>query len=203
MSRLPSRRITDRHGRLLYEAPLPKARSSQVMDPKIAFLMTKAMQNVLSHGTGFRSAELATSMAGKTGTANNATDNWFCGYSKDLVTIAWVGTDEHVGMNGKVGGGRIALPLFDTFMSAALRDQTKKKDPSITRESIDHPGATEPFPKPPGVLAARIDPRFGHSSDRGLTMYFLEDNGPGELNEALEALSTLQKEQTYRAIFTH
>ena len=196
-------RITDRHGRLLYEASLPKTRSSLVLDPKIAFLMTKAMQNVLSHGTGFRSAQLAKSMAGKTGTANDATDNWFCGYSKDLVTIAWVGTDEHVGMNGKVGGGRIALPLFDTFMSAALRDRKNRRDLSITEGSIDHLDTTEPFPRPPGVLAARIDPRFGHPSDRGITMYFLEDNGPGESSEALEALSKLQKGQTYRAIFTH
>ena len=185
-------RITDRSGRLLYEAPLPKSRSTKVLEPDIAYLMTKAMQNVLSHGTGYRSAQLAGHVAGKTGTANDSTDNWFCGYSKDLVTITWVGTDEHVGMSGKVGGGRIALPIFDSFMSSV------RQAVPANRRSV-----AEAFPRPSNVASAQIDPRFGYPSDRGITMYFLEGNGPQESNEALEALSELEEGTPYRAIFAN
>ncbi len=52
--------------------------------------MTYALEGVVQHGTG-TAAYFGRPAAGKTGTAENYVDAWFCGYVPQLATCVWVG----------------------------------------------------------------------------------------------------------------
>ena len=64
---------------------------------------------------------------GKTGTTQQATDAWFVGTTPVMSTAVWVGYPEgQVSMPGYTGG-RMASPVWQSFMSQAL-DGRKPKD---------------------------------------------------------------------------
>lgn len=177
-------RINDRDGKVLWQAKPVEERSKAVMSPQIAFLMSQAMRAVLAMGTGFASAHLSNVAAGKTGTSNDATDAWFCGYSPNLVNVVWTGTDEHSQLTGDITGAKMALPIWDYFMTRALKTRAPK-----------------PFPTPQGVVAAFVHPKFGNRSANGVRMYFVKGNEPLDTPSALEALS--QGGDNYRDVFGH
>jgi len=181
-------RVEDRSGKVIYEAPTPDKRQKAALSRQNAYLMTQAMRAVLQMGTGAHSAHLSRYVAGKTGTANDSTDNWFCGYSTNLTTIVWVGTDEHKAIFGDVTGGKLALPIFDDFMTRALA----KRKP-------------QDFQVPPGIVAARVHPRYGSFSDQGIRMYFIRGNEPLPGTSPLESLSgtSVAGSENYRGVFTH
>ena len=80
-------RVTDRTGRVLYEAhPAPK----QVLPTDIARTVTGVLEQVVQRGTGIN-ARIGRPAAGKTGSAENNTDAWFVGYTPELVAAVWVG----------------------------------------------------------------------------------------------------------------
>jgi penicillin-binding protein 1A len=83
-------------------------------------------------------------IAGKTGTSNQAKDTWFIGYSTDIVCATWVGYDDARPLGAREQGATAALPAWIAFMKAA-----HEKRP-----------ATE-FPRPAGIVSARIDPKTG------------------------------------------
>ncbi len=180
-------KILDRKGNVVYEAKPTAERSQQALTPQIAFLMTQGMRAVLQMGTGYTSAHLSGVAAGKTGTSNDSTDNWFCGYSRDLTTVVWVGTDEHAQIGGDVTGGKLALPIWDKFMTKVFQ--------------VRQPG---PFPAPSGVVTTTVHPKFGNRSAAGVRMYFLRGQEPAAESEssALEALSQ-SSSAGYRDVFSH
>jgi penicillin-binding protein 1A len=180
------RKITDRDGKLIWKAAPAKERSQEVMSPQIAYLMTQAMRAVLAMGTGYTSAKLSSRAAGKTGTSNDSTDNWFGGYAQDLVSVVWTGTDEHAQMFGDVTGGKVALPIWDKLMTKYFEAREAK-----------------PFRAPPGVVTTVVHPKFGHRSASGVRMYFLKGNEPPDEPSALEALSLDGASSSYRDVFTH
>jgi penicillin-binding protein 1B len=96
---------------------LPKASARTAMSPKIAYLMTNLMEDVINRGTGAkaRARGIKSALAGKTGTSR---DGWFAGYTPNLVCVVWVGFDD----NSELGitGGDSALPIWADFVEAAL-----------------------------------------------------------------------------------
>lgn len=52
----------------------------------------------------------------KTGTTNDFRDNWTAGYSKDAVTIVWVGNNDNHPMGNGVDGITGAAPIWHNFM---------------------------------------------------------------------------------------
>ena len=54
-------------------------------------LVTYVLQRVVQYGTGTAAALANRPVAGKTGTAENYVDAWFCGYVPQLATCVWVG----------------------------------------------------------------------------------------------------------------
>jgi membrane peptidoglycan carboxypeptidase len=56
-------------------------------------------------------------VAGKTGTAQENTNVWFTGYTKQLTTAVWVGSPGNPYPMGDVFGGTVAAPIWVAYMS--------------------------------------------------------------------------------------
>jgi penicillin-binding protein 1A len=132
----------------------------QVVDPIAAYQMVSLLQGVTTRGTGVSAAKgLNRPVAGKTGTTNDYFDNWFVGFTPDIVVAVWVGFDEpHSLGEGETGGGN-AAPIFNEVVAAALKDS-----PPV------------PFRAPPGVALVRVSVGGGQS--------ILEPFRPGTENAA-------------------
>jgi penicillin-binding protein 1A len=107
---------------------LPKNPGEQVIDPNDADLVTHALQGVISGGTGSSAAIPGYPAAGKTGTANENVDAWFCGYTVQVAACVWVGYVEgEIPLENVQGvplvyGGTIPAAIWQDFMTVAMSD---------------------------------------------------------------------------------
>ncbi len=71
--------------------------------------------------SGRRTVDLARPRAGKTGTTNNNTNVWFCGFTAQFTCIVWLGYEDNrsLGKGREYTGGRLASPLWTEFMIKA------------------------------------------------------------------------------------
>jgi len=83
---------------------------------------------VVLHGTGVAAARLKYPVAGKTGTTNDFTDAWFIGFSPSMTCGVWVGFDEKKTLGNKETGALAALPIWMSFMAAALSREGPRRD---------------------------------------------------------------------------
>lgn len=108
------RHISTKGGKVIERAEIsPK----EVIDPRVAYLMTNLMEGVINRGTGVRARSMGFNLpaAGKTGTSH---DGWFAGYTSGLLCIVWVGFDDNRELN--LEGARSALPIWTEFMKRAI-----------------------------------------------------------------------------------
>ncbi|HKE22758.1 MAG TPA: PBP1A family penicillin-binding protein [Bryobacteraceae bacterium] len=123
-----------------------QAEQKQVLDPRVAYLMTSMMEEVLRSGTaaGVRAKyNLNFPAAGKTGTSH---DGWFAGYTSELLCVVWVGFDNNDELD--LEGAHSAAPIWAEFMKRAVG----------YREYRD----TKPFRAPDGIVTLTIDPQSGY-----------------------------------------
>jgi penicillin-binding protein 1A len=118
----------------------------RVLDETEAYVITSMLGSVVDHGTAVRAkSELAgRPVAGKTGTSNASKDTWFAGYSTEIAAVVWVGYDDGKPLGSAETGASAALPAWISFMKAAHQH----KPPSE-------------FPRPAGIVTAKIDTRTG------------------------------------------
>ena len=108
-------------GRVLGRLNAPGA---QAISRSVADQVTYALEGVIQHGTG-TAAYFGRPAAGKTGTAENFQDAWFCGYVPQLAACVWVGYPKaeislyNVEGVGAVFGGSLPADIWRSFMSAA------------------------------------------------------------------------------------
>ena len=71
-----------------------QSETRQAMDPRVAYLMTSMLEEVMRSGTaaGVRARGFTLPAAGKTGTSH---DGWFAGFTSQLLCIVWVGFDDY------------------------------------------------------------------------------------------------------------
>ena len=92
-----------------------------------ADLVTYALEGVVQHGTG-TAAYFGRPAAGKTGTAENFVDAWFCGYVPQLAACVWVGYPKaeiplyNVEGISAVFGGSLPAEIWRRFMSEAVKN---------------------------------------------------------------------------------
>src|SRR6202040_3892458 len=97
------------------------------LDPRVAYLVTSVLKDVLNHGTGagVRARGFTLPAAGKTGTSRDA---WFAGFTSNLVCVVWIGFDDNrdLGLSGPVS----AAPIWADFMNhaTALSEYRDVKD---------------------------------------------------------------------------
>jgi penicillin-binding protein 1A len=98
----------------------------QAIPQNTADLVTYALEGVVSHGTG-TAAYFGRPAAGKTGTAENYDDAWFCGYVPQLAACVWVGYPKaeislyNVEGWSAVFGGSLPAMIWNRFMSEAVK----------------------------------------------------------------------------------
>jgi len=146
-------------------APLPNAKvlgkisstgGREVLAPNLAAEVTYAMEAVIQYGTG-TAANIGRPAAGKTGTAENYQDAWFCGFVPQLATCVWVGYPageislQNIEGVGTVFGGTLPAEIWHNFMGPAV----------------------EPWPVKalPGTLGAPL-PTFGGDYWSGVGTYY-------------------------------
>ena len=133
--------VRSQDGEVVYKNQI---RETQVLDPRVAYLMTNLMEEVLRSGTaaGVRARGFTAPAAGKTGTSH---DGWFAGYTSELLCIVWVGFDDNSELD--LEGAHSAAPIWAEFMKRALQ----------FREYRD----ARPFSSPDGIVSIAIDPESG------------------------------------------
>jgi penicillin-binding protein 1B len=112
----------------------------QVLDPRIAFVMTNMLEGVMNFGTAYavRLHGFTAPAAGKTGTSH---DGWFAGYTSDLLCIVWVGYDDYSDI--RLSGAQTAAPIWAEFMKKAV----------VLPQYSD----AKPFNQPEGVVDVQLD----------------------------------------------
>jgi len=93
--------------------------SKTVLDPRVAFLATSMMEDVLrgsGTGAGVRGMGFNAPAAGKTGTDHDA---WFAGFTSNLLCVVWVGNDDYTDI--KIEGAHAAAPIWAEFMKHAVQ----------------------------------------------------------------------------------
>ena len=95
------------------------------MDPRVAFVMTHLMREVINIGTGQKAKALGRPAAGKTGTTNDYKDAWFMGFTPELTTGVWVGFDDSASLGHAGTGAGAALPIWLGYMKKALEERAE------------------------------------------------------------------------------
>tara|TARA_R110002049_G_scaffold24361_4_gene86525 strand:- start:38 stop:2317 length:2280 start_codon:yes stop_codon:yes gene_type:complete len=113
-------KIEDKDGNII-ESFEPEVVEAPAYSDYTRQVMLKMMQSTINSGTASRlrtTYNLKNDIAGKTGTTQNNKDGWFVGITPNLVTVTWVGNDNHsIGFKstGIGQGANSALPIFAKF----------------------------------------------------------------------------------------
>lgn len=143
-------RIEDKFGNVLHQF-IPRKRPA--MSEEDAYIMVYMLrggteeEGGTSQGLPWNIRDEGNEIGGKTGTTQNASDGWYMGITKDLVSGVWVGGDDRAihfrsWLNGQ--GSRTARPIWSKFMTKVYEDPNL----DITKG---------PFPKPERPLSIEID----------------------------------------------
>jgi len=113
----------------------------QVLDPRIAYVMTNMMEGVINYGLGYTAVRLrgfTLPAAGKTGSSH---DGWFAGYTSNLLCIVWVGYDDYSDL--RLSGAMTAAPIWTEFMKRA--------------SALPQYADMKQFQQPTGVVDVQLD----------------------------------------------
>jgi penicillin-binding protein 1A len=152
-------RIEDKNGNVIQQFT---PRKKPAMSEEHAYLMLYMLrggfeeQSGTSQGVPYTLRE-GNELGGKTGTTQNASDGWYMGVSKDLVSGTWVGGDDraiHFRSWTAGQGSRTARPIWVKFMAKIYEDKSL--------------GYTKgPFPRPDRPLSIEINcDRYEQESQR-------------------------------------
>ncbi len=115
-------RVETSRGKVVYEAP--KTKVSHQLSLRTAAEMTAMLKTVITNGTG-RAANLGIPAAGKTGTTDDNKDAYFVGYTPNIVTGVWVGSDDNSVMNKSIQGGTVPAIIWKDVMKVATQPYGK------------------------------------------------------------------------------
>ena len=140
-----------RDGEELYEH---KPDCERALRPDIAHQITAMLERVPVSGTAasaFSEGWGAWPVAGKTGTADLNKAVWFCGYTRQLATAVWVGSNGNPYSLGDVFGGTVAAPIWRAYMIRVMQGL-----------------AVQGFPEPPPPPTGTVPDVVGVPSDKAV-----------------------------------
>jgi penicillin-binding protein 1A len=118
------RRVVDPNGKV--DESWGNVKRRRVISDGVAYEVTRILEQNIQYGTG-TAAAIGRTAAGKTGTTENHSDAWFCGYTPNLSTTVWVGypqrqipmTYQYYG--SPVAGGTFPAVIWGAYMREALK----------------------------------------------------------------------------------
>ena len=165
-------RVTDPDGNVILDNTDPYSR--QVLKETTAFLLTDAMVDVVTTGTGASAnfgRETGMAVAGKTGTSTATRDVWFAGYTPYYTCTVWTGYDNNISMSTK-------SPNNESAISKTLWRAVMKR----VHENLPN----EQFAMPQGIVKMDICTQSGKLPVPGFcdgcvrSEYFAEGTEPTE-----------------------
>lgn len=115
-------KIIDREGKTLENNE--EREGEQVIESQTARLISSVLSSDSERsyvfGTG-SNLTLSRPAAAKTGTTQEYRDAWTVGYTPNLAAGVWVGNNDNTTMNQGAGGIKLAAPIWNDFMEAALQ----------------------------------------------------------------------------------
>lgn len=159
-------KVIDHDGNVILDNTEPETK--QVIKETTAWLLTDAMQDVVTQGTGASVNFGNMAIAGKTGTTSDYNDVWFSGYTPYYTATTWTGYDNNTKLR-KGEERNLAKKLWRAVMSRIHEDLP-----------------AESFTMPSGIVQATVCSRSGKLPIAGLcdgtltTEYFAEGCVPTE-----------------------
>ena len=140
-------RILDHEGNVLIDNT---AETHTVLKDTTAFLLTDAMKDVVTVGTGSRAAFSGQAIAGKTGTTTKNRDALFAGFTPYYTCVVWCGYDDN-SPKSKSGQTNSTKNLWRSVMSR-IHEGLEYKD----------------FTQPDGIVTATVCKKSGKLAVEGL-----------------------------------
>jgi penicillin-binding protein 1A len=137
------RRVINQRGDVIYNADFKPKR---VVDKNSAAIITWMLQGVVQGGTGGPAALSDRSVAGKTGTSEQARDLWFIGFIPQVVTGIWMGNDDNY---PTYGASSTAAYNWREFMSKVVKNMPVEEFPKLP-ELEGRKGSIKAKPVQPG-----------------------------------------------------
>ncbi len=142
-------RVTDADGNVILDNTDPKHR--QVLKETTAYLLTSAMQDVISSGSATRCRLDNMPAAGKTGTTTKTHDVWFAGYTPYYCCTVWAGYDNNIAMvtDGTNNQSFISQKIWKAIMARIHQDLPTKsfeRPDSIVEVAICSKSGKLPIP---------------------------------------------------------
>ena len=170
-------KIVDHEGNVLIDNT---PQTTTVLKESTAFLLTSAMTDVVTKGTGKNVAFGGMPIAGKTGTTSNKYDVWFSGFTPYYTCSVWAGYDT----NHTLGAGSFQQTLWKKVMSR-IHAELPSKD----------------FSRPDSIVKATICKKSGKLAVEGLcdqdprgsmvsSEYFAKGTAPTEVCDTHVKVST-------------
>ncbi|MGN1171501.1 MAG: transglycosylase domain-containing protein [Lachnospiraceae bacterium] len=158
-------KVVDHDGKVILDNSKPT--SHQVIKETTAFLLTDAMEDVVTSGTGGSVNFGNMAIAGKTGTTSDYNDVWFAGYTPYYTATTWAGFDNNAKLTG--AEKNLAKVLWRAVMS-----------------KIHEELPNQSFNRPAGIVSATVCSKSGKLPISGVcdatlkTEYFAEGTVPTE-----------------------
>lgn len=158
-------KVVDHDGKLILDNTKPE--NHRVIKETTAYLLTDAMEDVVTSGTGGSVNFGNMAIAGKTGTTSDYNDVWFAGYTPYYTATTWAGYDNNTKLTGSEKN--LAKVLWRSVMS-----------------KIHEELPNESFVRPSGIVSATVCSRSGKLPVAGLcnstlkSEYFAEGTVPSE-----------------------
>ncbi|MBQ2099881.1 MAG: transglycosylase domain-containing protein [Lachnospiraceae bacterium] len=137
-------RVLDSDGNVILDNTNPKGR--QVLKETTAYLLTNAMQDVITKGTATACKLNNMNAAGKTGTTTKTHDVWFAGFTPYYSMTVWTGYDNNIAMNTK---------------GANAQDGISKKLWKAVMSRIHEELPNQEFPVPDGIVKCKVCSQSG------------------------------------------
>ena len=143
-------RIEDSEGNVIIDKTVDREKH-QVISAENAWLLTSAMQDVVTKGTGTAVRFDGMNIAGKTGTTSDDKDVWFVGYTPYYTAGAWAGYDIPTSKLATKAEKNYHKKLWKSVMSRIHEELENKK-----------------FEKPEGIISVSVCSESGKRAVPGL-----------------------------------
>ena len=163
-------KVLDHDGNVLLDSS-ETAEKHRVLKESTAWLLTSAMKDCVTKGTGTVANFGSTAIAGKTGTTNDDNDVWFSGYTNTYTASVWAGYDDNR-----------HLSSYDELNLAMVIWRQVMREIPANKNWKD-------FAKPDGITTRTVcrtsgkTPLTGYYNCPTLTEYFAKGTAPSKSNK--------------------